>query len=66
MDEEDVDDEDCSSDNTPHPTVDERLNSSALNRGELQLAHDISILPQLPKYVICIRKGPSEFLGMSI
>ena len=38
--------------------------SSALSRpGEFTLAEGIQILPHLPKYSICITKGPSEFLG---
>ena len=38
--------------------------SSALSRpGEFISAEGIQILPHLPKYSICITKGPSEFLG---
>lgn len=43
-------------------TVDEEDRTSALNRrGEL--THNIPILPHLPKYAICIKKTPSDFLG---
>ncbi len=48
-------------------TIDEgqQLQQSALNsRGDLTPADDVPILPNLPKYAICIRKGPSDFLGI--
>ena len=38
--------------------------TSALTRGELTPAQNIQILPHLPKFMICIKKGPSDFLGM--
>ena len=46
--------------------LEDELPSALTRPGDFPLAEGIPILPHLPKYSICIQKGPSEFLGTMI